>query len=822
MMKSRPPCSLFFWVSRSALCFAVAACGTADSDSGGGLDAGAPDGDATADTGSNGPPTCTIELSPDTVLHQTQVKVSWKSTNAMEGMLNHGIGTVGPSGSVTVAASLSNTVFAGRFSGPGGVVVCSARAVPAMTGAPTVTGVYPNPASPGSIVVVTGTDFAPLNEIKLGSTVISKTAVGAHGGRTLSFTVPKNQTLGDYSLVVRSPFGDTSSKTIHVVSKPAQLPLPTLGQLKFSLSISPNPCTVPKGQGLCQVQASWTGNPKVSPTSQLWASKDGKTPALVHCSASSSKAAVPWIQVGHTYEFFLYAANSCVEAGRIEPPLARVTTTGIPEGALHFPPSNVGMTFLNGPAMYLGRHGGGDGTEPFAVVERALARKALSDLRMTGSRFIRTGASGWSPQDLALWLADEDAYWAVYDSFIADLESRGLAAVPILAWHIFQFPALVNEGTADLITNPDSKSYQLLKKYVTQLIGRYKKSSALYFYELGGEYGNRANVDLKGSTYCTKLPTPSWFCNASTNFTTNQLVSFFTRLASYIRILDPSRPIDNGDTLTRDSAEHLRLQPGWAGLGPDWTKDSLEEYAKYFRYVSQGLDIMSIHFYNMVKNGSTYSHRLGIGGDKNTADLLDIVNQVVTASGKKLYIGESGDWQPFYIEDRRGLFQQNILEKTKKLGIPYSSPWIWEIYSKVSPSETRTGLIISDKNNIEPGRTPELIKKIKQVNDAFGTSLTPPTAPAQIVITAPFDGATLSKFEDVYAVASAPMGGSVARVDVSMDGVPVGSTTVLPKDSSYRVEPKISPLSPGVHVIEATAVTTGGHSATDAIAITIK
>jgi hypothetical protein len=119
-------------------------------------------------------------------------------------------------------------------------------------------------------------------------------------------------------------------------------------------------------------------------------------------------------------------------------------------------------------------------------------------------------------------------------------------------------PSLTHETVRDLITNRQSASYHLLKKYIGEFVNRYKYRDTIAFYDLTGEFNSRADIDLlrtcentsgAGNVRCQPL---------SENFTTAEMIGFSTNLASYIRTLDSTRLISTGYTLPRRSAEHLR------------------------------------------------------------------------------------------------------------------------------------------------------------------------------------------------------------------------------------------------------------------------
>jgi hypothetical protein len=242
------------------------------------------------------------------------------------------------------------------------------------------------------------------------------------------------------------------------------------------------------------------------------------------------------------------------------------------------------------------------------------------------------------------------------------------------------------------------------------------------------------------------------------------MIAFTSRLAGYVRGLDPYHPISSGFSMPRPFAEHLRMKAEFSSDGPDWTLDSLEEFKKNLSDVHSEIDIVSVHFSN--KEGN--NERFGIAGHAN-ADLLDIVKQTTDNMGKELFVGEFVDVDPWVKDDKDALFTQNVLDKIVELEIPYSAPWVWEFYER-TPYSTYDSL--ATLGNLEPGYTDLVISKIKEANKELGNRMPPAqlpdTTPPQVVVTWPLEG-WLSCDELVHAVASDDSG-TVSEVEFFVDG----------------------------------------------------
>jgi hypothetical protein len=349
-----------------------------------------------------------------------------------------------------------------------------------------------------------------------------------------------------------------------------------------------------------------------------------------------------------------------------------------------------------------------------------------------------------------------------------DLHSNDMRIIPVFVWNWTQFPSMTGESAAQMINDPESESYQLLTNYITEFVNRYKSHPALYFYELTNELNLQADLDVVGE--CVRDRTrPYGVCEPMSNFSTDQMIAFTSRLATFVRHLDPSHAISSGFSMPRPFAEHLRRQPEFSPHGPDYTADSLADFKKHVVDVHAGIDIVSVHFYNHYK----YNERFRITGHTN-AELLRIVKQTTDQIGKELFVGEFGDVDPHVKHDSNALFTQRVLDEIVELRIPYSAPWVWEFY------QSTPYLTYDDPNttffNLEPGYTDLIISRIRAANQQLGNSIPSPqlpdTTPPQVIITWPLEGAPVSCAPAsalIHAVAS-DNSGTISRVRFFIDG----------------------------------------------------
>lgn len=466
---------------------------------------------------------------------------------------------------------------------------------------------------------------------------------------------------------------------------------------------------------------------------------------------------------------------------------------------LKLPALAIGLNKFELFRQYLGRttkEGKRDAT--YQHVSQAMAMKAMIDARNIGVTYFRVGITGISPRafhergELDLWMDDSQQYWALFDQMMNDLHANDLHIIPVFVWQATQMAAMAGEKSSQLVTDPNSKSYKLLEKYVTEFVQRYKDHPAVYFYELTNELNLGADLDEERRCHNSRPNEPER-CEAVGNMSTAQMIAFTRRLAALIRKLDRSHLISSGFAVPRRNAEHLRAAPEFVNWSARRPNDSVAEFKKNLKDIHQDLDIASIHLYNQGDN-----ERFGITGHQN-ADILRIVKQATDEMGKRLFVGEFADKNPTVSQDRNALFTQAMLKKIVELRIPFSAPWCWEFYHRpVKPDDM--GL---EDTALEPGLTDSIISKLVEANVALGNP-----APAQhenrqpptVIVTYPLEGSTLAHPEQaVHVVASSAPG--VSNVTLLLDGKPTLSLTKPP----YKFKLKTTDLSEGQHEIIARA-----------------
>ena len=454
----------------------------------------------------------------------------------------------------------------------------------------------------------------------------------------------------------------------------------------------------------------------------------------------------------------------------------------------------IGLNKFDLATGYLGTASGGDRTDRSRRTTIAMARKALWDAHNVGATFLRTAITGYGPNlypdrsEFALWVDDPTTYWKLMDLMISDVEAYDMKIVPSIVWHDVQFPALVGgETIGDLYRNPESKSYKLLAKFVSEFITRYKNRNAILFYEIGNEQNLGSDIDLVDYIRRTGGDITHY-----SNYTTDDLIGFTTRLSSLIRTLDNTRSISSGFAMPRENAYR-----NWKKMGG---LDSAKEMTSYLLATHAGMDIVSVHPYK--SDSANDFSRFGM----TTRGVLKTLMDGVSSASKKLYLGEFG-LGTGNLTDKTA-FYSDVYSAIIELGVHYSSPWIFEFYQFSTTDFDWTF-------HIEPGYTDRILEIIRKAAQAGGRTVTP-QGPPNIVLTSPWTGEIIGTQAKLYSVASASKG-SIAKVEYYLGDKLLGTVTTQP----YQMIGDFSTFANGTYALKAKAFDSDGLSSESIVSVVV-
>jgi Bacterial Ig domain/Cellulase (glycosyl hydrolase family 5)/Divergent InlB B-repeat domain len=586
---------------------------------------------------------------------------------------------------------------------------------------------------------------------------------------------------------------------------------PPIASATSYLNVTPDPCIAAVGSNTCSSSISWHIGTGVT-EGIVKASIDGGPEQLFACghdSAGNGSSQFPGINLfSHTARFRLYSASDC-QTITSTTPLAEVTLTARHHLAPPHPALGINQSTL--AEWYQGIVAGCDfGNNHAACVRlgQSLGLRSIQDAKDVGISYLRVVIAGFGVNTygqtddiMNLWRRHPTTYWSHMDEMFSDLNSNGIKIIPSFNWHPTRWAVAGNDTLADLLTNPQSQSYRLLTSYIHDFITRYRNNPAIDMYELGNELNLSTDLNLFANQECSDPQ------SVFRNYSTNQLIGFQSRLAAFVRNLDPTHYIDSGDALPRSAAEHLRASPEW--IAPDWTADSQSQFQKHLGDIHQGSDVVSVHFYN------SDNERLGNTGHMN-ANLLNIIDQAASSTNKPLYIGEFGDVNPgnyntiTHSEDLTATFSRNVMQLIRSLNIPFSSPWVWERYWSAP---------IRFEQTFERAYTPVNVSAMAHTNAYFHNPVPadqiPDVTPPHLVLTSPVGNTVLTGSVFLSAVASDNNSPGINRVEFYVNNVLKRSITTPP----YQCVLDTTHIAPGRTTITAKAFDTSGNSAQYSVSV---
>ncbi|MBX3741645.1 MAG: cellulase family glycosylhydrolase [Akkermansiaceae bacterium] len=294
-------------------------------------------------------------------------------------------------------------------------------------------------------------------------------------------------------------------------------------------------------------------------------------------------------------------------------------------------------------------------------------RAGFRKLKEHGIPFIRFNCGGFYPTNWEIHQKDPERYFRLLDRFVADAEESGIGLIPSFFWFFLTPPGISGEPL-DAWGDEGSRTHAWMKKYVSEVVGRYHRSPAILAWEFGNEY-NLA-MDLPGGAANHKR----WF-HPSRGFPDAPRARDALRAADVgialkvfgeaVRKSDPDRPIISGHAMPRSAAAHLERDGTWtADKEPEWTDALLRSHPS-------PIDTLSVHYYPFHKDDGT-----GITG-KTHVEQLEVCLRASHASGKPLFVGEFG---PAPDTDPATRLKETaaMIDEMVSLKVPLSAVWVFD------------------------------------------------------------------------------------------------------------------------------------------------
>ena len=208
---------------------------------------------------------------------------------------------------------------------------------------------------------------------------------------------------------------------------------------------------------------------------------------------------------------------------------------------------------------------------------------------------VRIMMCGFYPNEVIKYQDMPKEYFAKMDSVVALAEKYEVGIIADLFWCFHSIPDLCNESMT-AASMPGSRSIKMASEYAAKVITRYKKSPAIWAWEIGNEYSLAADLhEVIPPDYNTlhfagisggKTPRTT-----ADNMTSAHFQSMNREVSKAMRAADPTRMLTGGESEPRTAAYHLFKFNRW-------DKDTPDEMGMMMNmFCPSPLNTMSVHFY---------------------------------------------------------------------------------------------------------------------------------------------------------------------------------------------------------------------------------
>ena len=316
-------------------------------------------------------------------------------------------------------------------------------------------------------------------------------------------------------------------------------------------------------------------------------------------------------------------------------------------------------------------------------------REAIPLFKEYNIPFIRCPFSGYSPDYYTAFDASPSKYLQMMDEVVKCAEENQLGLIVSLAWLEIAIPTHVGEKRS-AFGDPNSKTIQYSKYYVSKIVERFKDSPAVWGWEIGNEYN--LGADLCDPSL--KNWAPTYFTVGEVNgfdyYTSTELNCYYSEIAKTIREIDPDRMISNGNGEMRsfayasyiNSTQHINQENHTWEV--DWTCNSRDEFYFMSEFLTPDpMDTLSFHFQHATLGSSTPSYILTFNPlrDEGIMDLTGYLSLYADACKnmkKACYFGEFGDMLDMNNAPDRAEKFQYVMDCIKEAGIQLASAWHYQ------------------------------------------------------------------------------------------------------------------------------------------------
>ena len=307
--------------------------------------------------------------------------------------------------------------------------------------------------------------------------------------------------------------------------------------------------------------------------------------------------------------------------------------------------------------------------------------KALSKNKIP---VIRVPMCGFYPNALKKYVEFPNVYFSEMDRFVNTCQKYNVGIIADLLWEHYAVSDVVGEPVSK-IGDPNSKTIAYAKKYIKDVVTRYKDSPAIWGWEINNETNSAVDVGAKPPVVPSQ-GTPS-VRGIDDIISTEMLITYYDTISTEIRKYDSYRMITTGDNEPRAAAYNLNRSGEWI----QDTKDQLRQIFPIF--TTKNVDTISVHHYDLVQD------RFG-SKTATLEELVEIEREISRNKRKAYYIGEFSLYS-----DQDTVRYMNMI---KKNDIQLATAWTFQEEGSTVPAAFS-----------EAGDRPFLFARIKEINEYY-------------------------------------------------------------------------------------------------------
>jgi len=286
--------------------------------------------------------------------------------------------------------------------------------------------------------------------------------------------------------------------------------------------------------------------------------------------------------------------------------------------------------------------------------------KGLRRLAEAGIPFVRFNGGGYTERDWQRYVDDPERFLEPFDRVVRTAEKAGIGLVPSLFWNpILQ--KTVGERQ-DAWRDPDSQTIALMRRYIADVVGRYKDSPAIWAWELGNEWNLK--VDLPNAASFRKKGE-----DERDDLQSRQMAVAIKEFGAAVRKVDAHRALITGHSHPRAAAWHNTAER-------TWKPDSIEQWREVIlRDNTDAMDTIGVHIY-----GDTEAPETGGQWSTDWKDYLAKLRTLADENKLPVFIGEfglaeGGKRNPDQVKER---FRE-ILKAMEDTRADVAAAWVYDL-----------------------------------------------------------------------------------------------------------------------------------------------